>query len=304
MQRGAQAELTETRLERFLQGVRALMAERWAESPLGPIAEEMGPAILGGKMLRARLVGRVSPATGAEPELARRVAAAVEFLHAGSLLHDDVIDGARRRRGQPAFWVQRGVGPAVLVGDLLFFLGLEVVREAGDGRLLEALVEAAGEVCAGESEQEFLLERRRATWEACVRVARRKTGALFGFAAYALAGDNLPLARALRRAGMDVGTAYQLSDDLLDAAGSEALADKTLGSDRARGKATIAHVSQPPGLSPGRFIKKLCASATRKLEAWPAVQRAWREYLLRDLEPVLRKNLAAVRPANRKRRAR
>ncbi len=257
---------------------------------------DSAPGLIGqGKMLRARLALRVGPATGAAPIDTVRAAAAVELTHAASLLHDDVIDGGVLRRGAPAFWVEKGVSGAILLGDLLLFKALELVAAVDPATLLPALVRLTGEVCEAETEQELLLRGAPAGWEQCLRIARRKTGPLFAFAALAGAGADPRLARALEASGYEVGTAYQLADDLLDVAGDPALAGKTLGSDSARAKVTAAAAALNEPVDPPAVIRELCAISAARLVEWPAVQSAWQAYLDLDLRPAIDHNLTAVR---------
>lgn len=278
-------------LARFLEDVRGTMHRRLSATSLAGLAEGLAAILGNGKMLRARLVHRVGSAAGLPTEARLLIAAAVELVHAGSLLHDDVIDGAALRRGAPAFWVERGVPAAILLGDLLFFLALELLQETDGGRLVPVMVRIAGEICDGESEQELVLRGRPSSWEQCVSIARRKTGALFAFAAQASGGTDAKLQDALRKAGYAIGTAYQLSDDILDATGSPAAAGKTLGSDRANGKPTAVTAALPEGTTAVQYIEDLCASAPRELAPWPAVRQAWEEYTEKDFAPALRRNL-------------
>ncbi len=271
------------------------MAGSLAETPLHSALADCKNLFGTGKMLRSRLTLRIGPATGVAYSTILRAAAAVELIHAASLLHDDVIDGGFLRRGAPAFWVERGIPAAILLGDLLLFKALDLVTPVENGRLLPTIIKLTGEVCESESEQELVTRGKIADWETCVNVARRKTGALFAFAAYAAGGNDPALSATLLEAGYAVGTAYQLADDLLDANGDPEKAGKTLGRDEARGKTTAARVARPENVDPVQTIHGLLSSAQTTLEPWPAVRAAWDAYITLDFRPSLDKSLGLVR---------
>jgi len=276
-------------LEQHLDEVRKLMAGCLAETPLHSALADCKNLFGTGKMLRARLTLRVGPAAGADYSSLLRAAAAVELIHAASLLHDDVIDGGFLRRGAPSFWVEKGIPAAILLGDLLLFKALELVTPVENGRLLPVIIKLTGEVCEAESEQELVTRGKAAEWNDCVSIARRKTGGLFAFAAHAAGGCNHELCNALQEAGYLIGTAYQLADDILDARGDAEAAGKTLGQDVARDKNTAATV-KPDG-EPIRYIQQLCEDARGHLAAWPMIQAAWDDYMSRDLRPALETSL-------------
>lgn len=274
-------------IESAIAGVRGVIAECLKGTSLGAIANDLVGVASSGKMLRVRLMFRAGSVQGVSIESLTRVAAAVEMLHAASLLHDDVIDGAVMRRAVPSFWVEKGAAGAILLGDLLVCQAYNLVNKVDAGRLMTVLLKLAGEVCDAEAEQELLLKGKPADWPTCVNIARRKTGALFAFAGYAAGGDNAELSQALMNAGYAAGTAYQLADDILDAYGDEGLAGKTLGNDAVSSKITAASAWRANGVDPLVYIGDLLSSSEKMLVDWPAVAAAWREYLKEDLSPVI-----------------
>ena len=281
-------------LMQHLDEVRKLMAGCLAETPLHSALADCKNLFGTGKMLRSRLALRVGPAAGVAYSTILRAAAGVELIHAASLLHDDVIDGGFLRRGAPAFWVDRGIPAAILLGDLLLFKALELVSPAENGRLLPVIIKLTGEVCEAESEQELITRGNLADWDTCVNTARRKTGALFAFAAHACGGDDPELTAALQEAGYAVGTAYQLADDILDANGDAESAGKTLGRDEAREKITAARAKPPDNVDPVKTINDLLTSARSGLDPWPTVREAWDVYIARDMRPALEQCLSAM----------
>ena len=280
-------------MEGRLAEVRQLMARGLGQTVLNRMAGSEQQFLGTGKMLRSRLLMRAGEAANTPMPVLLHAAAAVEMIHAASLLHDDVIDGGFIRRNLPTFWVERGVPGAILVGDLMLFKALDLLGNADDGHLVRSLVKMTGEVCDAEAEQELFLRGKTPTWENCVTIARHKTGALFAFAAYAAGGSDTALSTALQEAGYAIGTAYQLADDILDVVGSEDDAGKTLGTDEARHKTTAASAATVTGVDPATYIELLLQEAEDALEPWPRVHRAWRQFADEDLRPAISKSLLA-----------
>lgn len=279
-------------VDRFLAAVRGKMADALAATPLGKLISDFGSLLGTGKMLRSRLAYRLKFVSVVPVEHLVDACAAVEMVHAASLLHDDVIDGGMVRRGAPTFWLERGISGAILLGDLLLFKALDITCKVPNNvNWTPKLVHYTGEVCEAESEQELILRNSDAQWHDCVRIARRKTGALFAFVGYAVANGDTGLADALQEAGYAIGTAYQLADDILDATGSEADSGKTLGTDEARRKTTAVSAAQMWGGDPVGRIEAMCAHSLHVLQPWPDVQEAWRHYLDADIHPALDRNL-------------
>ena len=279
-----------TDLESYLEDVRVSMAEHLAGTSLRHLIGEFKNLLGSGKMLRSRIAFHLGPTTSIPYDLRVKSAAAVEMVHAASLLHDDVIDGGLLRRGAPTFWVERGVSGAILLGDMLLFKSLDMLTGTGREHILKTLIKCTGEVCEAESEQELLLRGKSNTWDTCLSIARRKTGALFAFVAYACATDDTQLAQTLLESGYQVGTAYQVADDILDATGDSSTSDKSLGSDENREKTTAMRVALE-GINPILEIERLCRDSAEALTPWPAVQNAWQHYLDQDFWPAVQKNI-------------
>jgi len=278
-------------IDKYLEDVRTLMADSLADTVLCQLSPDCKSLVASGKMLRSRLAFRVGPAADVSHRTLLYASAAVEMIHAASLLHDDVIDGGYLRRGVPTFWVERGVPGAILVGDLMLFKALDIVSEVEDGKLTRKLIKMTGEVCDAESEQELLLRNTSPTWENCVKIARRKTGALFAFAAYSCGGEDETLSSALSESGYIIGTAYQLADDILDAKGTAEQSGKSHGSDEARNKTTAVTSNLDNHHDPVAYVENLCRMAEKNLERWPHVLDAWRDFMTRDMQPALYQNL-------------
>ncbi|MEO1689343.1 MAG: polyprenyl synthetase family protein [Pseudomonadota bacterium] len=223
--------------------------------PAMPVAAAMRHATLGGgKRLRAYLAME-SAALFAEPgPRADRVAAAVECLHAYSLVHDDLpaMDDDALRRGRPTVHVQWDEATAVLAGDALQTLAFEILAApethpdgARRAALCLGLAQASGVAgmvggqaldIAAESASEPL------GLEAVIELQDLKTGALIVFAAEAgaiLGGASAGDRAALRRFAGAMGLAFQIQDDVIDATGDADAAGKAVGKDAEAGKATF-----------------------------------------------------------------
>jgi len=271
-------------------------------------ADSLG-SLLGGKMLRARMALRLAGVRPASREVTRVVAAAVEMVHAASLLHDDVIDGAEIRRGRRAISRLASREASILVGDLLLSDAACLLAETGSPRVLGLFCRKVREMCEAEAVHELHWRGRRLSEEQCLAIARGKTGALFAFVGGAWAGEEQPLARALEECGYRLGTAYQLADDLLDVSGAESTVGKTLGTDAKRNKPTLPALYGTEFAGKGSQTKvrelvgervlELLLSAPRLLGPWPVVRAAVADFvdtdLLGALETCLRAGLEGGR---------
>ena len=275
-----------TECDRFIDDVRTLLSASLSGTSLGKVLSEHENLVGSGKLLRSRLAYHLSTVTDVERTTMIHAAAAIEMLHGASLLHDDVIDGAFMRRNLPTFWSEKGTSGAILLGDVFLCLAIELICEVEHGQLTGPFIRKAKEMCDAESEQELIHRGDIAEWDTCVSIARRKTGCLFGFIGYA-AGWQSPDRDALEDACYDVGTAYQLADDLLDDLGDESLSGKTLGTDAERGKVTAVSAATESGHDPVEVIESLCESAKKRLEHRPAVGRELSTWLDHDLVPVI-----------------
>jgi heptaprenyl diphosphate synthase len=273
-------------MDRQLANVRRLILESLSAAHLRPLVNSSSAWLGGGKMLRSRLLLRLAAAAGTPHRASLPAAAAVEMLHAASLLHDDVVDEGTLRRGKAAFWVEHGVKGAVLLGDLIVCRAMALVEAVGQDRLLRLFLHSAVEMCEAEVEQE-LLSSAATDWDTCVSIARRKTGSLFAFAAAACAGADEHLEAALTEAGYAVGTAYQLADDILDAYGEPDAADKTLGSDAAGAKVTAASALKQCGTDLRSHIGRSLETACSSLAEWPKLRDALTLFVTEDMGPVL-----------------
>jgi octaprenyl-diphosphate synthase len=216
---------------------------RELDSPVGLI-QEMGEYIAGagGKRLRPILLLLAARLAGARGERPVRLACVVELLHTATLIHDDVVDRAPLRRGRPSANARWGDDASVLVGDHLYSKSFDLLVRDNDRAIMETL--ARSTVSMTEAEV-FQLERKRSggTSEAdYVRIITHKT-ASFISACCRIGGllGGVPARQldALTRYGLDIGVAFQISDDSLDFVADQDRLGKAIGADLREGKRTL-----------------------------------------------------------------
>ncbi len=196
----------------------------------------------GGKRLRPML-------TLAMAQLARysgdghiKLAAAVEFMHTATLLHDDVVDESDMRRGKLAARMVWGNEASVLVGDFLLGQAFRMMVEVGSLRALDILSSAAVVIAEGEVMQLAAAKNTATTEDEYLAVIRAKTAELFAAACEvgpAVAGSPKEVQAACRSFGMNLGIAFQLVDDALDYGGKSSKLGKNVGDDFREGKITL-----------------------------------------------------------------
>jgi geranylgeranyl diphosphate synthase type I len=199
----------------------------------------------GGKRLRARLALFAAKALGGQIADGVAWGACCELLHNASLIHDDIQDGDRFRRGRPALWARYGTAQAINAGDLsiaLSYLAIGVipVSDAMRWRLTETVSLAARRVVAGQAAELQLLSAELLNWETYASCVEGKTAALFSLpleGAAIIAGRSREEARLLGDAFRSLGLLFQIQDDILDLYGDNGR--EMRGSDLAQsGKAT------------------------------------------------------------------
>ncbi|MEN8142109.1 MAG: polyprenyl synthetase family protein [Thermodesulfobacteriota bacterium] len=200
----------------------------------------------GGKRIRPQLTmlcwALTDKDSGAGRDQALQLAIVFEYLHAASLLHDDVIDNAEQRRGKPSANVVWGISPVILAGDYLHSRAMTLAGKHG-GRQAMAL---AGHATAAMVESEFLqmqsVGERNLSEENYYKVVAGKTGALIAAACETgvlLANGSSEKRKAIRLYGENIGLAFQIVDDLLDYQGDPGRTGKAVGNDLVEGKMTL-----------------------------------------------------------------
>jgi len=196
----------------------------------------------GGKRLRPMLTLAMARLMGYAGDGHVKLAAAVEFMHTATLLHDDVVDESEMRRGRLAARMVWGNEASVLVGDFLLGQAFKMMVEVGSLRALEILSTAAAIIAEGEVMQLAAAKNTATTEDEYLAVIRAKTAELFAAACEVgpvLGGRPKAEQAACRSYGMNLGIAFQLVDDALDYGGKAAKLGKNVGDDFREGKITL-----------------------------------------------------------------
>jgi geranylgeranyl pyrophosphate synthase len=266
------------------------LSRRLAKLPQVPpvLAEALRYSVLGGgKRLRPQFVLLGASAVGGKVADALPVAAAFELVHAFSLVHDDLpaMDDDDLRRGRPTVHRQFDEATAILAGDALLALafddiaampergGVPAQRALAAARLLADAAGARGMVAGQYLDIRAEGQRTKATSAQVERIHSRKTGALFSAALEAggvLGGASQQQRQALRRAGLELGVAFQIVDDLLDERSTPRVVGKPTGNDRVRGKATYPSAVGIEGAE--KAVARHVKAALRAAQAFPKHQ--------------------------------
>lgn len=217
--------------------------ERLASESDGFLGDLKSYVLIGsGKRVRPALVSLASKLGNSDPKAVQTVSLAVELVHIATLVHDDVIDKAVLRRNQKTVAAEHGVDAAVLLGDHIFTYAFEKVAELNEPVILQLLARSTAIMCAGEIGQLKKRFQFDLTEEEYLSFLEKKTASLFGTSARSgaiLAGQPLNVQLALERFGINLGLAFQITDDLLDITGDESVVGKTLRTDLMNGKMTL-----------------------------------------------------------------
>jgi octaprenyl-diphosphate synthase len=225
-----------------MNGVNAVILERM-QSKVALIPELAGHLIAGGgKRMRPMLTLASGALLGYPGTRHHKLAAAVEFIHTATLLHDDVVDGSGMRRGKRTANLIWGNPASVLVGDFLFSRAFELMVEDGSLKVLRILSHASAVIAEGEVNQLTAQRQIDTDEEHYLDIISAKTAALFAAACrvspvVAEASEDAEL--ALECYGRNLGIAFQLTDDVIDYASDEATMGKDSGDDFRDGKMTL-----------------------------------------------------------------
>ena len=225
-----------------MNSVNAVILERMqSEIPLIP--RLAGHLISGGgKRLRPMLTLAGAELVGYKGTRHHKLAAAVEFIHTATLLHDDVVDGSELRRGKAAANIIFGNPATVLVGDFLFSRAFELMTEDGSLRVLAILSRASAVIAEGEVSQLSAQRQINTSEEQYLHIIGAKTAALFAAASQisaVVAECSHEQERALESYGRNLGVAFQLVDDAIDYDSDAAEMGKDQGDDFREGKMTL-----------------------------------------------------------------
>jgi heptaprenyl diphosphate synthase len=195
-----------------------------------------------GKRVRPALVILASRLGKASEEHVQTVSLAVELIHIATLVHDDVIDKAVIRRNRRTVVAEFGTDAAVLLGDHVFTFAFEQAATLNQPLISQLLARAASVMCAGEIGQLKQRFQFNLTEKEYFSFLEKKTASLFAASARCgaiLAEQDEKIQTALENFGLHLGMAFQITDDLLDLTGEEAVVGKTLRTDLLNGKMTL-----------------------------------------------------------------
>lgn len=209
-----------------------------------PLIEQIAKHIIysGGKRLRPALVILSSHIHGTVSSATIALAAAIEFIHTATLLHDDVIDESSLRRGIPTAHTVWGSTTAILVGDFLFAKAFELMVATGDLRVLEILSKTSSIISAGEVHQLIESHSFDISVETSLQIMGAKTSELFGAACQTgaiVAGADQRTAQNIYQYGYNLGLIFQITDDVLDYQTQDDSRGKIPGDDFREGKITL-----------------------------------------------------------------
>ena len=222
--------------------VNALIRDRMASEHAPRIPEVTAHLVeAGGKRLRPMMTLAAAKMCGYEGPYHVHLAATVEFIHTATLLHDDVVDESEQRRGRPTANLLWDNTSSVLVGDYLFARSFQLMTETGSLDVLRILSNAAATIAEGEVLQLTAARDLATTVDTYLKVVRGKTAALFSAAMEVggvIADKDAEIIKALYDYGDALGVGFQMVDDLLDYAGTDATG-KNIGDDFRERKLTL-----------------------------------------------------------------
>ena len=240
---------------------------RYMTSDSTPIISELSSHLIkaGGKRLRPLLTIASAKMCDYSGDAHIKLAAAIEFIHSATLLHDDVVDESEKRRGKPTANFLWNNQSSVLVGDYLFSKSFQLMVEAGSLNVLSILADASATISEGEILQLSAVRNLNTSQEVYYKIIEGKTAALFSAATKVgavIANSEKDFVTAFTNYGKYLGLCFQLTDDLLDYIGDEESLGKKIGDDFKEGKLTLP------------LIKAIEKSTSKEQEFWKkAIQK-------------------------------
>jgi octaprenyl-diphosphate synthase len=261
-----------------LTAVSVLIAERMASKHAPRIPEVTAHLVdAGGKRVRPMLTLAAARICGYDGPYHVHLASTVEFIHTATLLHDDVVDESKQRRGRPSANLLWDNKSSVLVGDYLFARAFQLMTEPGRMDVLQVLSNAAATIAEGEVLQLTAAQNLATTEDVYLQVVRGKTAALFSAATEVgamIADADEAVQKALFVYGDALGVSFQIADDILDFGGSADQTGKNIGDDFRERKLTLP------------LIKTIAAGGGEDREFWTrTIEKGHQED--GDLETVL-----------------
>jgi len=230
----------------------------------------------GGKRVRPAVLLMASRLGGYTGDRAVVFAAAIEFIHTATLVHDDIIDESELRRGRLAVHARWGNDVTVLLGDYLYIKSMALALTHDTLDIVRVLCDVTLKMIEGEIFQLTKNGDAAITEEEHFDIIRRKTAFLFGGSAQIggmLGRVNKEQEQALQQYGFSLGIAFQVVDDLLDFTGDLAALGKPVGADLLEGKMTLPliHLLQQPGHRAGEIVRDIIEKRAATNEQWDEI---------------------------------
>jgi geranylgeranyl diphosphate synthase type I len=282
--------------------VEARMEQLCQQDPLGAVVWEHVSA--GGKRIRARLAMQSVAALGGDALQALSWGVACELLHNASLIHDDIQDGDRYRRGRPAIWARYGMAQAINAGDLCIALAYQAIEsmpvsESLCWALTKAVTRRSRSMVCGQADEFRLLLDGAPTWEAYDKAVSGKTSALFSLpieGAALIAGRSAQEAQQLANCCHPFGLLFQIQDDVLDLYGNNGR--DVPGSDLAQPGKASALVVEHLRLHPDERAGLLAVLAASRHQTQPdAIARVIADFSQRGALLAVWQRIDAIRQA-------
>ncbi len=265
----------------FAQDMQAVdkLINSYITSNVTPVISELSNHLInaGGKRLRPLLTLAASDLCNYSGASHIKLAAAIEFIHTATLLHDDVVDESFQRRGKPTANILWDNQSSVLVGDYLFSKSFQLMVETDSLKVLSILADASSTISEGEILQLSAVKNIKTDESAYFKIIEGKTAALFAAATEVgavISNVEDKEADALANFGKALGISFQITDDLLDYMGSEEVLGKNIGDDFKEGKVTLP------------LIKAISKSSKEEKRFWEEVINKGRQKSS-DLEHAL-----------------
>ena len=230
----------------FAQDMQAVdkLINSYMTSNVTPVISELSNHLInaGGKRLRPLLTLAASGLCNYSGASHIKLAAAIEFIHTATLLHDDVVDESFQRRGKPTANILWDNQSSVLVGDYLFSKSFQLMVETDSLKVLSILADASSTISEGEILQLSAVRNIKTDESTYFKIIEGKTAALFAAATEVgaiISNVEDKEADALANFGKALGISFQITDDLLDYVGSEEVLGKNIGDDFNEGKVTL-----------------------------------------------------------------
>jgi octaprenyl-diphosphate synthase len=237
----------------------------------------------GGKRVRPFLAILSARMFGARGDRVSTLASSVEFIHAASLIHDDVVDGASIRRGQPAAHSLWGNQVIILVGDFLYANALRLANLLESQSIMDSLCTATARMSEGELIQLSKKGNPDVTEDDYIKIIQGKTAILISAACKggaALGNASQRQEDALAAFGLKFGYAFQIADDVLDYTAEEKVFGKSLGKDLEEGKITLPliYLLRDADVSEAARLRKIISAENKTAEDLAYVQGLLKKY--------------------------